>query len=146
MSHDDALAEYTAFYGSLGPDRTGELRRLCAAEMRFRDPFCEVSGVDAYVRILDRMFIHLTEPRFRVHGAACNGATGYLRWTFTYKPAPRAELRTIEGMSEVTFDGDSRVISHIDHWDAASQVYEKVFGLGAVLQAIRRRIARRSGC
>ena len=44
-------------------------------------------------------------------------------------------------MSEVTLAEDGRVLAHIDHWDPAAQLYERVPVLGAVLRMIRRRLA-----
>jgi hypothetical protein len=44
-------------------------------------------------------------------------------------------------MTEVHFDQSGKVAAHLDHWDAASQLYEHVPLLGGVLRIIRRRLA-----
>jgi steroid Delta-isomerase len=44
-------------------------------------------------------------------------------------------------MSELTFDSDGKVARHIDYWDAGKHFYEKLPLLGALLRAIRRRVA-----
>ena len=40
------------------------LPSLVTADVRFRDPFNDVQGVDAYGRVLTKMFADLDAPRF----------------------------------------------------------------------------------
>jgi hypothetical protein len=44
-------------------------------------------------------------------------------------------------MSELRFAADGRVREHIDHWDAAAQVYERLPLIGGLMRLIRRRFA-----
>ena len=44
-------------------------------------------------------------------------------------------------MSELHFDEAGTLRAHIDHWDAAGQLYEKLPGIGWLLRRIRRRLA-----
>ncbi len=133
--------DYIGFLESLTPERTGELREFCAPDVRFRDPFNDVRGVDAYVRVLDDMFDKLADVRFSVSHHACDGAVCYLRWVLEYRTRANAARRTIHGVSELLYGADGLIAEHVDHWDAASQLYERIPVLGTVLRAIRRRIA-----
>jgi len=135
-----SLDAYIRFYETLTPKSVGELRSLVAPDVRFRDPFNDVQGVDAYERVLAKMFEDLDEPRFEVRHSALEGAIGFLTWRFVYRDK-RGRERTIVGMSELHFDAEGRVALHVDHWDAAAQVYEHLPVLGIVLRRIRRRIA-----
>ena len=47
-----------------------------------------------------------------------------------------------EGVSRMQINEEGKVISHIDYWDAAENVYEKIPLLGAVLRFIKRKIAK----
>jgi hypothetical protein len=47
---------------------------------------------------------------------------------------------SIDGVSEVAFDEAGKVRSHIDHWDAAGGLYERLPLIGAVLRHLRRRL------
>ncbi|MDX1425375.1 MAG: nuclear transport factor 2 family protein, partial [Kiloniellales bacterium] len=51
-----AVAAYANFYETLTPESLERLDALCAADVRFRDPFNDVSGVAAYRAILADMF------------------------------------------------------------------------------------------
>ena len=135
-----SLEAYVRFYETLTPQTVGELRSLVAPEVRFRDPFNDVQGVDAYERVLAKVFEDLDEPRFEVRHSALDGVIGFLMWRFV-SCGKHGRERAIVGMSELHFDVDGRVAIHVDHWDAATQVYEHLPVLGILLRKIRRRIA-----
>ena len=84
------------------------------------------------------MFQRVSDPRFRVTSRAHDGALCFLRWDFTFRRGQR-DWR-IAGVSEVRFDPSGRVVSHIDHWDAASQLYERLPVIGWVLRRLRGRL------
>ena len=134
-----AARAYAAYFESLTPDRLNELEELCAPEIRFRDPFNEVIGVAALQRVFLKMYEDLDEPRFQVDDVAFSGAIAYLRWRMTFRKLNRDW--EIVGMSEVRFDDDARVAAHFDHWDAASQLYEKIPLVGAVIRILKRRLS-----
>jgi hypothetical protein len=58
----------------------------------------------------------------------------------TFRPKGKPETWTIDGMSDLAFAADGRVRSHVDHWDAASQLYEKVGGLGWLMRFLKSRL------
>ena len=133
-----ALDAYAAFYETLTPESLDRLEDLCAPDVRFRDPFNDVTGVAALRAILQGMFRDVAEPRFEVTDRAVSGRTCYLRWTFTYGSA---RTRRIDGVSEVHFDESGKVIAHLDHWDAAGQIYEHVPVLGGLIRLVKRRLS-----
>jgi predicted ester cyclase len=141
MTIEPNVRAYTAFFEALTPETLAGLSRLCARNVRFRDPFNDVTGVERFQAVLARMFHDVEDPRFTVDDWAISGRAAYLRWTFTCRPPRGREPWTIVGMSEVRFDEEGRVTAHIDHWDAASQVYERIPILGRVMRAVRRRLA-----
>jgi hypothetical protein len=46
----------------------------------------------------------------------------------------------IDGMSEVKFAPDGRVLEHIDHWDAGGQVYAKLPLIGLIIRWVQRKL------
>ena len=135
---EQALAAYARFYETLSPDTLDGLRRLVAPEVRFKDPFNDLRGVDALLRATSAMFRFGT-PRFEVIDRALGERAGYLLWRYTVDTASERPW-IIDGMTELRFDAEGRVIEHIDHWDAAGQVYDKVPLLGTLLRLARRRL------
>lgn len=135
------LRAWSEAWQRLTPDTIPRLVALAAADIRFRDPFQEIRGRDAFERMLRHVFATVSEPRFVVTDHALGIAAGYLRWTFTCGRA--GSVQTIEGMSEITFAADGLVSAHIDHWDSGMQVYAGLPLLGLAIRAIARRIAAR---
>ncbi len=142
MKAHDPLDAYVAFFENLNPESLHLLDELCTPDVRFRDPFNDVSGVAEFRAILAKMFHDISEPRFKVTDRALSNQACYLRWTFTFRSAgARKHLQRIDGISEVHLNAAGRVIAHIDHWDAGSQVYEKVPLLGLMIRLIKRRLS-----
>ena len=134
-------AAYAAYFERVAHDNLDELRNFCAADVRFRDPFNDVRGQDKIVRIFAKMFEDVAEPKFEVIDNAVSGSNSYLRWIFRFRNKKNGKAFSIEGMTEVHFDEAGLVIAHLDHWDAASQLYEHVPLLGGILRLVRKRLA-----
>jgi len=134
------LDAYCRAFEGLAPDRLDTLRALCTEDVRFADPFNDVSGIDRFVAIFAHMYRAMAEPRFEVLDRALGAEVGFVRWRFTGRLKERAVV--IEGMSEVRFDpATGRVREHVDHWDAAGQVYGRLPVVGGAVRALRRLFA-----
>jgi steroid Delta-isomerase len=129
------VAEYLAYWQNLTPKNIGALRDIAAPDFRFVDPFNDHTGYAAVEAMLEKMFTHLPNAKFTVKDTATSGQVVYVRWHFFARAGWE-----VEGMSEVHFGPDGRATLHLDHWDAASQFYERLPLLGAVLRAIKRRV------
>ncbi len=67
----------------------------------------------------------------------CCGAT-------STTPAAASRVTVIDGMSEIRFRADGRVAEHLDHWDAAEQLYERVPVLGTLIRLVKRKFQLKS--
>lgn len=147
MSADIGAAArgYAAFYATLTPETVQDLRALVAADVRFKDAFNDVRGVDRMVRVLKKMFEDASEVRFEMAEQACIGDLCFIRWHFWCRPRrfARGQPWHIEGVSAVRFDDHGKVVEHIDYWDAAEQIYERLPMLGLLLRRIRRGLGLR---
>ena len=135
----DAVEAYVRFWETLTPDSLDRLEELAAPDVRFSDPFNDVRGLAGFRAVFEDMFHRVSEPRFRVTGRAVDGDLCFLRWEFTFRGSGR-DWR-IDGVSELRFDASGRVVSHVDHWDAAGQLYERLPIIGTVLRFLRRRLS-----
>jgi len=137
-----ALARWAAQFEALTPETVDLLRALCAPDVRFRDPFNDVRGIDKLVRVFEDMFATCDDPRFVVLDQAVGEAAGYLKWEFHFRPRRAAGTPwRIEGMSEIHFDDQGRIIAHLDHWDAGAQFYGRLPILRGLIGFVRRRLA-----
>lgn len=137
----DVAKRWADFFESLTPDRLEDIASLCHADVRFKDPFNDVHGVNKVRQVFEHMFDTVDCPGFTVTDIAVSGRTAYLRWNFTFLPKGRTDEWSITGMSEVLFDPDLKVVSHIDHWDAGEQFYARLPLLGWLIRRIRARLS-----
>jgi steroid delta-isomerase len=133
---------YIRYYEALSLATLSALDNVVTPDVRFKDPFNDVRGIEHYRRLLTKMFDAVPDVRFCVSQQAVDGETCFIRWRCegTIK-AMGAAPWLVEGMSELRFAPDGRVREHIDHWDAASQFYERLPVIGWLLRLIRRRFA-----
>ena len=134
---------YARFWEELTPATAARFLEVAHPEVRFRDPFNDIQGADRVVALLEHMFEQLGDVAFSVEDEALCGRKAFLRWSFhcRLKHWPRTRPFVIEGVSEVVFDEAGLALLHVDHWDAAGQVYERVPLLGGALRLVRRRLA-----
>ena len=133
------IARYGAFLEGLTVDNLDRLADQVTPDVRFADPFNDVTGIDPMRRIFAEMFDQVGPVRFTVLDARGDAVGGVLVWRF------EAHLRgapwSFEGTSVVRFVPDGRVVEHIDHWDAARHFYERLPIIGWLLGALRRKLA-----
>ena len=127
----------------LTPERLEGLRVHLAPDVRFFDPFNDVTGIEAMVRVFAKMFEDLTDIAFETRDLACAEEDGvcYFAWTLRCRSGNRGNRLTFEGITELRFDVEGRVLAHLDHWDAGSQLYAKLPLLGFLVEKVRRRLS-----
>lgn len=135
------LAKLVAFYETLRPETLHALDTVYAPSATFVDPFNDVQGVDAIRRIFAHMFEALDAPAFTVLEAYERDETAVLLWRFSFRLGSRSGQMLVSGMTRVEFGDDGRVRHHVDYWDAAGQLYERLPLIGAPLRWLRRRFA-----
>ncbi|MGB0683317.1 MAG: nuclear transport factor 2 family protein [Magnetovibrionaceae bacterium] len=144
MNGDDqicrtALQGYADFFERLTPSNLCNLTGLVTPDVRFKDPFNDLTGPEGMVAVFQHMFDTVEEPRFAVRAKGLDRQCGLLLWTMTFRTDGKP--MRIEGMSEVRLTADGLVSAHIDHWDAAEQVFGKVPVLGGLLRWIGKRLS-----
>lgn len=129
------IESYGRFFETLSPEFSDEeFEAVFAPDAHFSDPFQSVVGVEAIINVFRHMYETLKNPRFEILETLGNEDKGYIRWRFHY------DSSSFEGVSHVRFDSEGKVLSHIDYWDAASNVYEKIPILGTALRWLKHRI------
>lgn len=131
------LDEIVRWWEGLTRESAAEIDRYYAPDASFKDPFNEVTGVDAVRRIFDHMFDQVERPRFRILERWQDARGAMLLWEmdFAFRGAPW----TIRGATHLRFAADGRISHHRDYWDAAEEVYARLPGLGLLMRFLRRR-------
>ena len=146
----ERAAAYVTFLEALTAARLPELSAYLAPQARFVDPFNDVTGREAVIRVFTKIFEDLTEVDFAGRDLACSegacseGACSegacFFAWTLRGRLRGSGRAITFEGVTELRLDDQGRIAAHIDHWDAASQLYARMPVLGSLLAVLRRRL------
>jgi len=138
---NETCQRYRRYLETLTPVSLDRLSDYVADDVRFKDPFNEVRGVDKMARVFRHMFENVDDIRFTVDQALANGDRCLMAWRFEGKlgGVPWA----FDGTSVLRFGDDGRVVEHVDHWDAGQDFYERLPVIGWLLRWIRGRLAIR---
>jgi limonene-1,2-epoxide hydrolase len=132
---------YRRYLESLTPETLKAISDYVTEDVRFKDPFNDVRGADAMMRVFQHMFDNVRGVRFKVRHALTDDDTCLMEWRFegTLIGAPW----TFDGASVIRFASDGRVREHVDYWDAAQTFYERLPVIGWLLARLRKRLAVR---
>ena len=137
-----ALKKYASAFETLTPESlTSELAPLFDEQVFFKDPFNQVTGKPAVLKIFEHMFLTLESPQFKVKHIALSQEIGYLHWDFQFSLPNQTERQTIEGLSQVHLNSQGLIEQHIDYWDSSVYVYGKIPLLGWIIRQIAKRLA-----
>jgi len=129
---------YQRYLETLTPESLKAISDYVTEDVRFKDPFNDVRGVDAMIHVFRHMFENVHGVRFTVRHALTDGVTCLMEWRFEgiLGGAPWA----FDGASRITFAADGRVCEHIDYWDVAGNFYERLPVIGWLLARLRQRL------
>ncbi len=143
MTAIDTARRYGEAWAALTPGSIDALLALTVPEVRFKDPFNDVRGRDGFRRVLENMFEDAPEVKAEVLDVASGDseAAAYLRWRVTVPGKEGSKALILTGMTHLILAPDGAIAEHIDHWDAAEQLYERLPVLGTLLRFVKKRIA-----
>jgi len=96
------LSALAAWYETLTPESLAGIGEHYAANAWFKDPFNEVSGLEAIRRVFAHMFAELRAPRFTVTERVADEGGAVLLWQFRFGAGRREYL--VRGASHLRFN------------------------------------------
>lgn len=136
------LKPFVDYFEQLKPEDLPQLGRFYAPGVRFKDPFNEVTGLEAVAGIFGHMFDNLDGPRFEVRDLIVQGDQAFLSWDFVFRMRRfNREPQRIRGGSHLRFGPEGLITEHRDYWDAAEELYEKLPVLGGLMRWLKKRAA-----
>jgi len=106
----------------------------------FKDPFNEVNGISEVHGIFEHMYSVLDHPRFIITEYIDNQNVAYVKWDFIFTFKGEKQETSFEGVSRLEMNNNGKIISHVDFWDAAENIYEKMPLLGSLLRFVKKKI------
>lgn len=154
------LPKITAWFEALTAQTLATIGDVYASNAHFKDPFNDVVGIDNIRAIYAHMFENLTNPRFEITqvieqqsqqseqsrqqsseaGAHAAYAThAFVAWQFKFEW--RGQSFNIPGGTRFVVNDQGLVTDHVDYWDPAAGIYERLPLIGVVVRKLRQRMA-----
>ncbi len=130
---------YIELFENLSTERIENCEAFVNADIHFKDPFNDITGITRFKHLLHKTLKDVTDPRFVVTHQAKDKDVLFLKWEFSGTVKVIGHW-FITGMSEIHLDDQGKVVRHVDHWDASEQFYGHIPVLGSLLRLIRRRL------
>ena len=117
-----------------------DYEKIFEKDVRFKDPFHDIKGLEKLYKIFEDMYIKLDNPSFKVTEIIEQNNITYLKWDFQFSFKNDKKVECFEGVSRVEFNKENKAISHIDYWDSSSNLYEKIPILSFFMRFIKSKI------
>ncbi|MBY0431578.1 MAG: nuclear transport factor 2 family protein [Rhodospirillales bacterium] len=142
MNSDRACRSYRSFLEGLSPAGIHILDDIAVPHVKLRDPFNDAYGVEEVKKVFLALFEDVDAPRFTVTHSACSGNVCFFRWHFTCRPRLHGKGHPwlADGVTEIHFTEDGRIIELVDYWDAGRYVYERIPVLRLFIRWLRKRL------
>ena len=138
MTHP-TLKAYANLFENLSPDLIERLGEWASEDIRFKDPFNDITGISALQKLLHKTLDDVANPNFTVTHIIEADGINIIRWHFKGH-LDKLGLWEVTGLSEVVLNEEGRISSHIDYWDASEYFYMKIPIIGWLLRKIRQRL------
>jgi hypothetical protein len=142
MTHQTHLNNIVHFFENVSPQSVSIIEDLYDANAYFKDPFNEVHGHLAIIKIFQHMFKQVNSPRFVIRQSIRQDADAFIVWDFEFSMHGSSMPQCIHGSSHIRFNPVGKVIYHRDYWDAAEELYEKIPVLGNLMRFLKRQARR----
>ena len=99
----------------------------------FIDPFNKIIGKKSFRKFLEKMFIKIKNPKFRILNILEEKNLTLIKWNFEYEISKKTI--NFDGVSELTIR-KNLIYKHIDYWDSGRNVYSHLPIIGSVFKKI----------
>ncbi len=125
--------KYVKSFEQLKISTIGNLVDCLHESFVFIDPFNKIIGKKSFRKFLEKMFIKIKNPKFRILIILEEKNLTLIKWNFEYEISKK----------KINFDGVSELIirqnliyKHIDYWDSGRNVYSHLPIIGSVFKKI----------
>jgi hypothetical protein len=140
-----AARVFTELYADLSEENVrGRVRQTYAPGAWFNDTLATEVGIDAIENYLLKTARGSEMIKGTTQDVAVSGADCYVRWTLEFRTKNLAGGRSVitEGVSQLRFDEQGRIILHQDFWNPAAGVYQHLPLLGPAIRYVNSLIAK----
>lgn len=133
------LLKIKQFYECLNEDHLKNLGSIYATNASFKDPFQEVNGIKSIELVFKKMFDQLNNPKFKVIEIKGDMNTAAVLWDFEFSfKRWNRQTQSLRGVSWLYFDSEGLIKRHVDYWDPAEGIYEKLPIIGSFMRLLKK--------
>jgi hypothetical protein len=139
-----AAEVFTALYSDLSEKNVAaSVRGTYAPDAWFNDTVATEIGIEAIERYLLKTARGAEMIKATKQDVAVSGADCYVRWTMEVRVKDLAGGKPVitEGVSQLRFDKEGRIILHQDFWNPAAGIYQHLPMLGPAIRFVNGLIA-----
>lgn len=136
----EILPEYVAFLEGLQAKRAPLIGRYYNEASVLHSPYGHYRGGKEIRTAFDRVLGLGDERKLKIVYSAISedGYTALLRWDFRVTQSGKKTI--LSGASEVTFDDQGMIASHVDYWDPTQAIYSNFSLLKGFLNSVRMKL------
>ena len=138
-----AIARFTDFLREWDPETIADsVRSVYSSEAYFNDTIKEIHTSEQIAYYLAESLGATETVRIEVMDVARSGVDYYFRWAMDikFRNMNNGAWTRSEGMSQIRFDREGKVLLHRDFWDAAGGLFAYMPVVGSLLKWIKGRL------
>ncbi|MGL5304410.1 MAG: nuclear transport factor 2 family protein [Aeromonas sp.] len=138
----EPLTRFIALYQQLNKQQLHRLPEIYAEHVIFIDPAHRIDGLAALHDYFSVMYQRLSSCQIKVMSQLQQGPQAWLSWemVLVHPRLAGGQPVTVEGATQLIFDGQGKVVVHRDYFDLGAMLYEQLPLVGRVVQGIKRRV------
>lgn len=108
------------FFEELSAESLTRLNEIYTSDATFKDPFNELSGIEAIHKVYAHMYEKLDNPRFIILDEIQNGESLFLTWDFLF--SIKSKEFKIHGSTFFRLNEQGLISEHRDYWDVGEEL------------------------
>ena len=138
-----AIARFTEFLREWNPETIADsVQAVYASEAYFNDTIKDMNSSKKIAHYLAKSLEATETVRIEVLDVARSGVDYYFRWVMDikFRNLNNGDWTQSEGMSQIRFNHEGKVLLHRDFWDAAGGLFAYMPVVGSLLRWIKGRL------
>ena len=125
--------EYIKSFEQLKQSTICNLINCLHEDFVFIDPFNKIKGKESFRKLLNKMFVKIKNPRFKILNVLEEKNLTLIKWNFEYEGSKKK--LNFDGISEIIIK-KNLIYKHIDYWDSGANVYSNLPIIGSIFKKI----------
>lgn len=135
------LQAFCDFYQQLDVSSVNNLDSIYSEDIHFIDPVTEHRGLEVVRNYFVNMLQNTRQCEFDIVEVHSTGKVHFITWTMRYiHPKLGSQTIHLNGISQLRVS-ENKVAFQRDYYDLGEMLYEHVFGLGAAVRFLKKRLA-----